>query len=157
MMCWASLWSSLCLLGGVSGERHSSVLADEGSLLLQSQVRKPQGPQDVANAVSEEMLRELGVTPSGELAQVDSTSRSRGALNSSVDTDPKDEALVQIQHFEPPKYEKLAWPRSKQFLQLLQIAFLQRSESLAEGVMLFVLCNIFLCAVVSGICFIMNG
>lgn len=183
---------------GVSVKHQSGALADEGSLLLQSQVRKP---QDAGNAVSEEMLRELvgiqhqpvqlsseshevallnfsrilnesdstsasmlslkrissGVTPSGELAQMGSTMQPQRQLSSLVDADLKDGNLVQIQHFQPPKEETLPWFHGKQILELVQTACLQRSESLAEGVMLFVLCNIFLCAIVSGICFIWNG
>jgi len=243
----ASLWSSLCVLrttslsntleqrggsvgsswevssvvqspscGGVPGGLQS---ADQGSLLLQSQVRKP---QDAANAISEEMLRELigphqppvqllsdsphvsflnlsatlnetgsqessqllhvlqtgsstaatlsrtrifsGVTSDGELAQVDSTVHHRQAMNFSLDSDPKEEVLVQTQQrmrFNPvldsTKDDKTAWTRSKQLVELVQTTLLLRSQSLAEGVMLFLLCNIFLCAIVSGMCFIWSG
>jgi len=196
--------------GGVPGElQPATVLADQGSLLLQSQVRKP---QDVADSVSEEVRQELigplgqhqseqldsdlpkvalissesgnqsssqplrstlpgtrisgGITPNGQLAQVDSTVRPQHELNSSFDrpansisdADPKEEELVQTQHVvESPEAKNLPWTRKEQLVDLMQTAMLQKSQGLAEGVLLFMLANILLCAIVSGICFIVNG
>jgi len=197
--------------GGVLGGLQLANTADQGSLLLQSQVRKP---QDVSNGLSEEMLRELigphdrpvqflssslrvnqsgnqalsqvehalpvgstsaaklsqmrifsGVAPDGGLAQVDSGVHSRlpvaletrnQAMSSNVDPHLK-EVHVKTQQFESIKDQNSVWKRSKQLAELLEITLLHRNQSLAEGVMLFLLCNIFLCAVVSGICFIWSG
>lgn len=98
-----------------------------------------------------------GVAPNGDLAQVDSILHTQQPFKDTLDADPPEaEALVQKQHLDSPRSQKHSWPRSKQVLEFVQTMLLERSQSFGEGVMLFILCNIFLCALVSGICLMWN-
>lgn len=167
--------------GGIPGRSQSAVFADQGDLLLMTSVSQVRRPQDAANANKEissmaahvqpasstasstvvPMLSRQtiasGITPDGELALLDSTTHTQPTLHSSSGADSKEEALVQTWHVDTQKGEKPMWSCSKQIVELLQTMLHQRSRSFMEGVMLFILCNVFLCALVIGICFLWNS